>query len=99
MTTGKCLLSAMLATIVVVGLIGCNRQEVDHLKNRAASLEQELADTKAALAGARNELQDGRGKNAQSQTQVDALTTEATKCRVERDKLKQELAALKRQRQ
>jgi chromosome segregation ATPase len=98
MTTRKYLLWAVLATIVLAGPIGCGKKEIDELKIQVASLEKELADTKAKLADADKETQEVRSKGEQGQANVEAQTAELVKVKVERDRLKQELAALKKRR-
>ncbi len=98
MTTRKWLLWVMLGAIVLAGPIGCGKKEIDELKTKVTMLEKDLADAKAKLAETDKEIQEARSKGDQGQANVEVLTAELVKVKVERDKLKQEVAALKKRR-
>jgi len=95
---GQSLLWAVLATLVLAGPVGCGRKEVDELKGKVAGLEQELAATNTKLAETTQELDEARANAEKSDTKEEALVEQLNKVRVERDKLKQELTALKKRR-
>jgi uncharacterized coiled-coil DUF342 family protein len=95
---GPLLLWALLAAVVLAGPVGCGRKEIDALKDKVAALEQELAATKTELAETTQALEEARANAEKSDTKEEALVEQLNKVRVERDKLKQELTALKRRR-
>ncbi len=74
--------------IVSMGLAGCGRNGGGP-DPRIARLERELADRAQEIAELRAEVERGRAKE-------DTLTAELVRVKVERDKLKQEIAALKK---
>lgn len=80
---------AVVMTALAAGAAGCGKKEIEELKVRVAKLEQELADSRTQLDNKDKEL-------AAAQTQVQSKEEETNKVRVERDKCKQELAALKK---
>ena len=95
---GQSLLWAVLAAVVLAGPVGCGRKQIDELKGKVASLEQELAATKTKLAETTQELEEARASAEKSDTKEEALVDQLNRVRVERDKLKQELTALKKRR-
>jgi len=78
------------AIIVFMGLAGCGNNETDGADSRITQLERELADRVQEIAELRAKVEQDRAKE-------DALTAELVRVKVERDKLKQEIAALKKQ--
>jgi chromosome segregation ATPase len=80
---------AVLAAILAVGTAGCGKKEIEELKGKVAGLERELADSRARLDAKDKELAD-------AQAAVTVKEEDLNKVRVERDKCKQELAALKK---
>jgi chromosome segregation ATPase len=95
---GRFLLAALVAATMLTGLAGCGKKEIEALKSRGTTIEQELADTKAKLAETTQELEDARTAAQKSDTKEEALVDQLNKVRIERDKLKQELVALKKRR-
>lgn len=79
--------------LLLAGPVGCGKKELEELRVKSAQLEKDLASANARLADKDKEVEDAR---AASDAQVKSLTEQLTKTKVERDKLKQELAALKR---
>jgi outer membrane murein-binding lipoprotein Lpp len=88
--------TVLAATIALAGLTGCGKKEIEQLRTQTASLEAQLTDARAQLEAVRKELEDAHTKDQQDQAKEEALTNELVKVKVERDKLKQELAALRR---
>jgi chromosome segregation ATPase len=80
---------AVLAAILAVGTAGCGKKEIEELKGKVAGLERELADSRVRLDAKDKELAD-------AQAAVTVKEEDLNKVRVERDKCKQELAALKK---
>lgn len=96
---GQSLLWAVLAAVTLVaGPVGCGKQEIDALRGKVMQLESELADTQGKLADAEQALEEARVQAEKSDTKEEALVEQLTKIRVERDTLKQEIAALKKRR-
>jgi uncharacterized protein (DUF3084 family) len=90
--------AALTAIFLLGGPIGCGKTEIEQWRSKATALETELAATKIQLEDARKELDEAHAKDQQGTAKEEALTNELVKVKVERDKLKQELAALKRKR-
>lgn len=80
---------AVLAAVLAAGSAGCGKKEIEELKGKVAGLERELADSRARLDAKDKELAD-------AQAALAAKEEDLNKVRVERDKCKQELAALKK---
>ncbi len=97
-TSHKSLLWAMLTMMVLAGPIGCGKKEIDELKTRLASAEKELTDSRAKLAEAEKQAAEARAESEQALADLKARNTDLAKVRVERDKYKQELTALKKRR-
>jgi septal ring factor EnvC (AmiA/AmiB activator) len=88
--------AAFLAAVVAAGPAGCGKQEADTLKARVGQLERELAEARGMLQERDRQLAELEARAEQSQAYIEGLTAELVKVKVERDKLKQELAALNR---
>lgn len=82
-------LSTVTAIIVFMGLAGCGNNETDGPDPRIIQLERELADRV-------QEISELRAKVEQDRTKEDALTADLVRVKVERGKLKQEIAALRK---
>jgi peptidoglycan hydrolase CwlO-like protein len=96
MISKRNLLWVVAVALVLAGPAGCGKKEIDELKLKTTQLEKELAETKTKLADKEKAVAEARNKADQNQANIDALTAEIVKVKVERDKLKQELAALKK---
>ncbi len=80
---------AVLATVLAAGIAGCGKKEIEELRGKVAGLEKELADSRLRLETKDRELLD-------AQNALKAKEEEGNRLRVERDKCKQDLAALKK---
>lgn len=87
-----------IATLALLLLAGCGKQPAEDLRGKVAGLEQELAGTRAELQGASVETAELRTKLREQQATIDGLTMDLVQVKVQRDKLKQEVAALKKTR-
>ncbi len=95
MTTRKYLTCALLAMFVLAGPIGCGKKEVDELKTKVENLEKELADTNAKLLEADKQAQAAK---AAAESDLKTCTDELVKVKVDRDRCRQDLKALKKRR-
>lgn len=86
------------AVLALLLLAGCGKQQAEDLRGKVAGLEQELAGARAELQGTSLQMTDLRTKLEQQQATIDGLTADLVKVKVQRDKLKQEVAALKKKR-
>jgi septal ring factor EnvC (AmiA/AmiB activator) len=84
-------LGAMAVAFLLAGPVGCGKKEIEELKTKVTQLEQQLG-------GKDNELTELRAKVADSQAQNEATTLQLVQVKAERDKLKKEVAALKKRR-
>jgi Tfp pilus assembly protein FimV len=83
------LLIAVVMTALAAGVAGCGKREIEELKGKVAKLERELVDSRTQLDAKDKDL-------AAAQAAVQSKEEETNKVRVERDKCKQDLAALKK---
>jgi septal ring factor EnvC (AmiA/AmiB activator) len=83
------LLGAMAVVFLLAGPVGCGKRETGELRTRVGQLEQQLADKD-------KELTEVRARAAESASALDTATAELVKVKVERDKLKKEITALKK---
>lgn len=81
----------MVAVVVMLatGVSACGSKEKQALRDKVAALEQQLTKANADLAASEGKVASLEGSNRQAQDEV-------AKCKVERDQVKAELAALKR---
>ena len=93
----------MVAVFLTVGLTGCGAKEREELQQKVAGLEQQLVKANSALAekdAAATELRNvadvAQNKLKEAQVTIDAQASKLAKVQVERDKLKQEIAQLKK---
>jgi len=89
-------LGSILALLTVGALLGCGRQEVHQFRAKVTELEHELQIARGQLAENDRVIADLRAKVEQSDVSEEDLTTALVKVKVERDKLKQELTALRK---
>ena len=87
---------AILAVFLVVGPMGCGKREIEELNTKVTQLQKDLAAAKENLAAKNKEADELQVKAAQAQAAADAKAAELLKVKAERDKLKRDLAALKK---
>lgn len=87
---------AVLAAVLAAGPVGCGKKEIEELTAKVGQLQKELDLTKADLAEKSRQAEESATKAGQLQAKVDAQASDITKLKAERDKLKRELAALKK---
>ena len=93
----------VLAAFLAVGLAGCGAKEREELQLKVADLEKqlvkvnsELAEKDAAATELRNIADTATVKLKEAKVTIDAQASKLAKVQVERDKLKQEVAQLKK---
>ncbi len=93
----------VVAAFLAVGLTGCGAKEREELQQKVTALEQqlvkvnsELAEKDAAVIESRNIAEVAQNKLKEAQATIDAQASKLAKVQVERDKLKQEVAQLKK---
>lgn len=84
--------------LILPVVAGCAGRGDEELSSRVARLEGELAEARARLEEHAAIIGALRQQAEQNEAALDALTAELVTVKVERDKLKQEVAALRRQR-
>jgi peptidoglycan hydrolase CwlO-like protein len=94
---------AAIAVFLAVGLAGCGAKEREALQQKVTGLEQqlvkvnsELAEKDAAASELRNIADVAQNKLKEAQATIEAQASKLAKVQVERDKLKQEIAQLKK---
>ena len=88
----------VLAAVLVAGPVGCGKKEIEELNARVAQLQQDLAAVTEDLAEKSKAAEEADAKTKQLQATVDAQAAELVKIQTERDRLKRDLAALKKKR-
>ena len=93
----------VVAVFLSVGLTACGSKEREELQQKVTSLEQqltkansELAEKDAATTELRNIAEVAEKKLKEAQATIDGQATKLAKIQVERDKLKAEIAKLKK---
>lgn len=86
------------ALLLVALLTGCGRQEAEELRGKVAGLEGELTQARTQAEAGAQQLAELQGKLVQQKRENEQLTAELVRVKVQRDKLKQEVAALKKKR-
>jgi septal ring factor EnvC (AmiA/AmiB activator) len=76
-----------LAAVLVLGLAGCGGKEKEELRQKVANLEQQLAKATSQVA-------EREAAMASMDTSLKQAQDETAKCKVERDKLKADIAQL-----
>jgi septal ring factor EnvC (AmiA/AmiB activator) len=87
---------AVLAAVLAAGPVGCGKKEIEELNARVAQLQQDLAAVTEDLAEKSKAVEEAGAKARQLQATVDAQAAELVKIQAERDRLKRDLAALKK---
>lgn len=93
----------VLVVLLAAGLTGCGAKEREALQQKVAGLEQqlvrvnsELAEKDATATELRNIADTAQNKLKMAQATIDAQASKLAKVQVERDKLKQQVAQLKK---
>lgn len=89
---------AVLAAVLAAGPVGCGKKEIEELNAKVAQLQQDLTAVTEDLAEKSKAAEEADAKAKQLQATVDAQAAELVKIRTERDRLKRDLAALKKKR-
>jgi len=92
----RTVLWAVLALFLAGGLMGCGKSEIEQLNAKLTQSNKDLAAAKEELAEKSKLAEEAGAKSGQLQATVDAQAAEIVKIKTERDKLKQELTALKK---
>lgn len=86
----------LIGVALLVLLSACGKQEVEELRAKVAGLERELIEARAQLQLTHQHTTDLRTTVEQQQATLDKLTADLVQVKVQRDKLRQELTALKK---
>ena len=93
----------VVAVFLAASVTACGSKEREELQQKVASLEQqltkansELAEKDAAATELRNIAEVAEKKLKEAQTTIDGQATKLAKIQVERDKLKADIAKLKK---
>jgi chromosome segregation ATPase len=89
---------AILAAFMVVGPVGCGKREIEELNAKVTQLQTDVASAKQQIAEKTKEAEELRAKADQLQTTVNSQAADLVKIKAERDKLKRDVAALKKKR-
>jgi septal ring factor EnvC (AmiA/AmiB activator) len=89
---------AVLAAVLVAGPVGCGKKEIEELNAKVVQLQKDLAAVTEELAEKSTKAEEAGAKAKQLQATVDAQAAELVKIRTERDRLKRDLAVLKKKR-
>ena len=89
---------AVLAAVLIAGPVGCGKKEIEELNAKVAQQQKDLAAVTEDLAEKSKEAEEAGAKARQLQATVDAQAAELVKVKAERDRLKRDLAALKKKR-
>lgn len=87
---------AVLAAVLAAGPVGCGKKEIEELNAKVTQMQKDLAVAKEDLAEKSKEAEEAGAKAKQMQATVDAQAADIVKIKAERDKLKRDLAALKK---
>lgn len=90
------MLWAILAAFLLAGPVGCGKKEIEELNAKVTQLNKDLAAAKEDFAEKSKEAAEAGAKAKQVQATVDAQAAEIVKVKEERNKLKLDLAALKK---
>jgi septal ring factor EnvC (AmiA/AmiB activator) len=88
----------VLAAVLAAGPVGCGKKEIEELNAKVAQLQQDLTAVTEDLAEKSKAAEEADAKAKQLQATVDAQAAELVKIQTERDRLKRDLAALKKKR-
>lgn len=89
---------AVLAAVLAAGPVGCGKKEIEELNAKVVQLQKDLTVVTEDLAEKSKEAEEAGAKAKQLQATVDAQAAELVKIKAERDRLKRDLAALKKKR-
>ncbi len=89
---------AVLAAVLAAGPVGCGKKEIEELNAKVVQLQKDLVAVTEDLAEKSKEAEEAGAKARQLQSTVDAQAAELVKVKAERDRLKRDLAALKKKR-
>jgi septal ring factor EnvC (AmiA/AmiB activator) len=89
---------AVLAAVLVAGPVGCGKKEIEELNAKVTQLQKDLAVANEDLAEKSKAAEAAGAKAKQLQATVDAQAADIVKIKAERDRLKRDLAALKKKR-
>lgn len=92
------MLWAVLAAVLVAGPVGCGKKEIEELNAKVAQLQKDLTAATEDLVEKSKEAEEAGAKAKQLQATVDAQAAELVKVKAERDRLKRDLAVLKKKR-
>lgn len=87
-----------LVAVLAAGPVGCGKKEIEELNAKVAQLQQDLTAVTEDLAEKSKAAEEADAKAKQLQATVDAQAAELVKIQAERDRLKRDLAALKKKR-
>ncbi|GAB4508851.1 MAG: hypothetical protein Tsb0026_08100 [Sulfuricaulis sp.] len=87
---------AVLAAVLAAGPVGCGKKEIEELNTKVTQLQKDLTVAKEDLAEKSKEAEEAVAKAKQMQATVDAQAADIVKIKAERDKLRRDLAALKK---
>lgn len=88
----------VLAAVLAAGPVGCGNKEIEELNAKVAQLQQDLTAVTEDLAEKSKAAEEADAKAKQLQATVDAQAAELVKIQTERDRLKRDVAALKKKR-
>lgn len=89
---------AVLAAFLAVGPVGCGKKEIEELNAKVTQLQKDLAGANEQLADKSRALEEAQAKASQLQATVATQAADLKKLKVERDKLKREVASLRKKR-
>ncbi len=93
-------MALVVAVALLAGVAGCGNKERDELRSKVTSLEQQLAKVNSELeekdVALRAASETGAQQLKQAQANIDALTADLVKIKEERDRLKAEVAQLRK---
>lgn len=94
---------SIMAALVIASLSACGAKEREEWQQKVAELERqlikansELAEMDAVAVELRSMAEGAQGKLKEAQVTIDAQASKLARVQVERDKLKQEIAQLKK---
>ena len=89
-------LYVLMAVLLATGLTGCGAKERQELQQKVTGLEQKLVTANSEQAIKDAAMTELRQRADTAQATIDAQASKLAKVQVERDKLKQEVAQLKK---
>lgn len=86
------------AAVLIAGLGGCANKETEALRAKVGQIEKDLVDLRTHTEENAAALSELKSRVEQAQSSVNGLTAQLVRVKVERDKLKQEVVALRKKR-